>query len=214
MGIPMQQKTSQRKQVRSVIEKVDGFEVDLQRLFEAVNQSSMTTNRRINELALIEEAVVELLGPENVDSKMKEISERKMLQSLESAKEALAVGLAKGDLIQVAAITGASLVVGREFDDKGEAVFPGRVQLQMSGIKPEFQEKLLGQAPGTMIDTNGGKFEVLEVYDVVQKVKTVQATDGDPLIAPEFKAPVAEDFGAANADTVAQLEAQLQPEAA
>jgi hypothetical protein len=115
------------------------------------------------------EAVAELVGGEAIDAKMKEIADRKTMQQLERAKAAVVAALEKGELVKVAAVTEKSLIVGRELDKDGQVVYPGHVQLKFSDIKPEFQVKLLEQHPGAQIETtNGVKFEVLEVYDMVQ----------------------------------------------
>jgi hypothetical protein len=183
----------------------------MQRVFEAVNQSSMMMNQRTNELGAITEAVVELFGAEVVDAKIKEIADRKTLENLDRAKAAVAAGVEKGELVKANAIGDKSLVIGREIETKGEIVFPGQVQLQMSAIKPEFQEKLKGQGAGFQIETpNGGKFEVLEVSRRGEPSppslwQLLRRRHRDPGPASEVVAAVTP------AETVEQLEKALAP---
>ncbi len=208
MSNNLQRNLSQRKQVRSALERIDGLEQELPRIVLAINEALEGAGQRVGQLANIVEAVVELFGADTVDAKIKEIADRKITANLERAKQALADGLEKGDLLKADAIGEKALVVGRELDKDGNVVFPGRVQLTFAGIKPEFQEKLKGQGVGTIIETPaGGKFEVLEVYDVVEKAPP--AAEAAPTEAPA--APEAAPEAPAPAETPAALEAALAP---
>lgn len=191
-----QPKLSQRKQIKSVVERVDTLEGDVQRIYEAVNQTITNSDERIRQLASLSEAYMELLGTEAVDAKLKEINERRQLESVERAKAVVVDGLTKGTLVKALVIGKDSIIAGREIDKDGQVVFPGFVQLKFAAVKPEFQEKLTGQGAGTMIETPTGKFEVLEVFDPV-----------------EAKAEAATPAEVPAADTVPQLEAALSPTA-
>jgi hypothetical protein len=163
------QKVSQRKQVRSALERIEGLEQEMPRIVMAVNEALTGQGQQVQQLASIVEAVVELFGSDTVDAKIKELADAKVTKNLANAKAALEKGLASGEVVLADAINDNSLVVGREFKADGEVVFPGRVQLQFRAIKPEFQEKLRGQGVGFTVETaGGGKFEVLEVYTVVE----------------------------------------------
>lgn len=200
-------KVSQGKKIKSALERLDILEGDVQRLFSAVNESSMVARQGTAELASLLEAVVELLGAETVDAKVKEIAERKQLENLARAEAALAAGLEKGELVKADKVSEVSVIVGKEIDEKGEVIFPGKVQLQTSAIKPEFKEKLLGQGVGTVIDAPRGKFEVMAIYDVVAKPET--PAEAAPAEAPAPTQPAATEATAA--ETVEQLESALKP---
>lgn len=183
------EKLTQRKQIKSALERIDDVEQELPRIVAAVNEVLAGQNQRTAELAAILEAAVELLGAETVDAKVKEISERKVTQDLEKAQAALVAGLADGQLVKAEVIGEQTLVVGREFKEDGELVFPGRIQLTFAGIRAEFQAKLKGQGVGFTVETvDGGWFEVLEVYDVVEKPKFNGAplVDGLPVEGEEW----------------------------
>lgn len=161
---------SQRKQVKSAIERIDALEQELPRLVMGVNEALSNHAQRTAELASIVEAVVELFGSEVVDAKIKEISDRKVLANLDAAEKNLEKAKGAGEAVKADAIDSKSLIVGREFDKDGNVVFPGKAQLTYEAIKPEFQKKLLGQSAGFQVETpNGGKFEVLEVYKIIEK---------------------------------------------
>lgn len=201
MSNGMQRQMSQRKQVKSALERIEALEQTVPQIVMGVNQAFNQQGQRQEQLAAIVEAVVELFGAETVDAKIREIADRKVLQNLAKAQEALKEGLEKGEVLKAETINEKSLVVGREIDKDGNPVFPGRVQLTFSAIKPAFQEKLKGQAAGFSVETeNGSKFEVLEVYDVVEK-KAEAPAETVGLAAP---APV---------ETPADLDAALAPKA-
>lgn len=187
---------SQRKQVRSALERIDTLEQDVPRIFQAVNEALTQSNQRMSQLGKVLEAVVELFGSETVDAKIKEIDTRNVQAQADGARAALEAGVADGTLVSALDINDKSLIVGREIDADGNVVFPGRVQLMFSGIRPEFQEKLLLQGPGFVVETqNGGKFEVLEVYNVVEKAPVVEepaATAAVEQLNEELTPPTAE----------------------
>jgi hypothetical protein len=192
------QRQSHRKQVKSALERIDVLEETLPQVVAGVNQALNQQGQRMEQLASILEAVVELLGTSTVDAKIKEISDKKTLQNLERAKKALEDALAKGEVVKTDKISEKSLVVGREVDKDGNPVFPGRVQLAYHSIKTEFQEKLKGNGVGFVVETaNGSKFEVLEVYDVVEKQTETSAPT--PVLAEtpaDLDAALAEKAGA------------------
>lgn len=168
---------SQRQQVRTALERISDLEQQMPQIIVGINQALNAASTRASELASVIEAISEILGTEVVDAKIKEISERKALQNLASAQDALQKGLEDGSVVKTDSITANSLVVGRELDKDGNPVFPGRVQLTYAAIRPDFQKKLLGQSAGFVFSTSesespnpeDGKFEVLEVYNIVPK---------------------------------------------
>ena len=172
MSNPMQRQLSQKKQVKSALERIDQIEEDIPQIVLGVNDALLELRgelrNRISPLAQITEALTEILGSDIVDAKIKEIDQRKTMARVETAKKNLEDGLAKGTVVKADAISDKSLIVGRETDKDGQVIFPGRAQLTFDKVAPEFQDKLLGQGVGFQVDTQtGGKFEVVEVYDVV-----------------------------------------------
>ena len=168
MGKEMERILNQKRQVKSALERIDAIEQELPRVISAVNEVLMQNNQRVTGLAEVVEAVVELFGSETVDAKITEVRTRKLAAQAAQAKENLEKAVVEGKILATATVEEDSLIVGRESDAEGNIAGPGRVQLLFSGIRPEFQEKLKGQAAGFSVTTeNGGKFEVLEVYKVL-----------------------------------------------
>lgn len=183
MSNSMQRQLSQKKQVKSALERIDQLEQDIPQIVMGVNEAIMGQRQATGELAQVVEALTEIIGSGNVDSKIKEIQERKTLARVEQAKKNLEDGLEKGTVVKADAISDKSLVVGRETDKDGNVVFPGRAQVTFDQIAPEFQDKLLGQGAGFAVETKaGGKFEVVEVYDVITTA-TGTAAEATPVEA-------------------------------
>lgn len=179
MATNFNKQVSQRKQVKSITEKVEelqGAFMAIQDFVPSINEAFSRSDRQLGELALIVEAVVELFGPATVDAKIKEVADRKALAGLEQAQANLKAGLERGDLVVVDKVGEKSLVVGREIDSNGVVSFPGRAQLVFSQIKPDFSAKLLGQQVGFVMETSNGKFEVQEIYDIVDRAPSNDPT--------------------------------------
>jgi hypothetical protein len=180
MSNPVQRQLSQKKQVKSALERIDQLEQDIPQIVMGVNQAIVSQRTGLGELAAVVEAVTEILGASTVDAKIKEINERKVNAKLDAAKKALEEGLANGEIVKADAVSDKSLIVGKEYDKDGNVLAPGRAQITFDGIMPEFQDKLLGQGAGFQVETkNGGKFEVVEVYDVVAKPVTAEPAPAD-----------------------------------
>ena len=173
-----QKALSQKKQVKSALERIGELEGVLPQIIAGFNQALMQLEQRLGEFGEAIDALVELAGGKDlVDSVIQSHRVARATANLNAA-------LARGDLVKVEAVSEKSVIVGREFDKDGNLVPPGRVQLSFRGFKPEFREKLLGKGVGFVFDigaelaeTTGtpagetvtGKFEVSEVYDRVEK---------------------------------------------
>lgn len=82
-------------------------------------------------------------------------------------KESLEEGVKEGFLTVSEKVGERTLLVGRYSDKDGKVEEPGRVQLAMPAVAEPFRGKLLGQAAGASLDLpTGGKFELLEAYEV------------------------------------------------
>lgn len=176
----IERQLSQRKQVKSALERIETLEQTLPQITAGINGAFQQVEGKFAELAEILDALVDLTGKEQVDSQLKETRERKAQEAVEEAKAAIAAAVEAGRLQAAASIGGQTIVVGKESDKDGNVAAPGRIQLNMAQIKPEFQEKLLGQAPGFSFDLpTGGKFEVTEAYDFVAPVESTEAAPAE-----------------------------------
>lgn len=135
---------------------------------QAFQELTQQFTQPISQLTELVEALSSIVGKEKVNEAVDGIRKARVEESAESAKKALDSLVDQGVAVPTTAIGENSIVVGREYDKDGALLHPGRVQLQWSYIKPEFQEKLKGQGPGAKIEAgNGNTFEVVEAYDIV-----------------------------------------------
>jgi len=158
------------KKTSNALERLDQVEKTVMNIVSAVNNSISQLGNQIGGVTEVLDAVVQTLGVETIQKIMSENRVAKAEAQAESEKAALAELLAKGDIKAVDKVSEKSIVVGRETDKDGTVRLPGRAQVAFARIDPNFQPQLLGQGPGFSLDLpNGGKFEVLEAYEVVEK---------------------------------------------
>lgn len=82
--------------------------------------------------------------------------------------KALIAELVKQGVLEAAETVGElSIIVGREFDAKGNLLGIGRAQVRFDQFAESVREKVLGQGVGFVIEVETGKFEVLEIYNQV-----------------------------------------------
>lgn len=170
-----------KKQVaKGAIERISEIEQSLPGLINAVNQGFVEFNSRVAGLAEVVEALVQKLGPEEVQSILAARRTERDQQRVEQAKQWLAQQVEAGSLAPAEAVTERSLLVGVETDAEGNAVPPGRIQLTIDRVNTEIRELLMGKPAGTKIQTPGGTtFEVLEVYNITESTHTAEATAQD-----------------------------------
>lgn len=117
-------------------------------------------------------AIVEILGEDVVDAKMKEQQERATAEKVAAAKQNIASGKEAGLLVAEEVIGAEALVVCVEKVD-GEVLAPGFLSVVFSALKPEYQAKLLGQRVPVTIDTApGATLTVNEAYRINQAPAT------------------------------------------
>lgn len=168
---------SLRQKTRSALDRIDAVESTINELVSSLNNVIQQLNARLADTTEKLEALTEVAGPDKVKEALRSIAVAKAEKQAASAKQALEEALMNGQLVAAQVIGENSLVVGREFDKDGNVIPPGRIQLTFGGIKSEFQDKLRGQGFGFTVETPiGGKFEVLEVYDLVANTKSDEAT--------------------------------------
>ncbi len=158
----------QKKMTKSALERIKGLEDSLQQTVQAVNQTLNLIDRRFAEIEEVL-AAVKALNPA-VENEISRARQARRDAHTEAARKALEAGVASGDIAVVEAISDKSVIVGHERNADGTDKEQARSQILFSTVKPEFQEQLRGKGIGTTITgTDGGTFEVLEVYDLVEK---------------------------------------------
>lgn len=165
MSTPKPEK-SLRSQTRSITERLTSLERNLFQFVPGVEAKIGDSDRRLADLEEKIEALIELAGASDVEQV---INRRRVEQARASAaieKQRLDDGVKEGYILPTEKVGEKSILVGTITKD-GEVVEPGRFQMTMVKVKPQFKEKLLNQAAGVVVDIeNGGKFELTEIYEV------------------------------------------------
>lgn len=169
------------RRTSNALDRLDQVEKTLPNLISAINNSLGGMSQQLNSQGKVLEAVMQLLGRESVEGTMKEIEERRAVETMESEKKALEELLAAGNIAKVEKVTEKSIIVGREYQPDGTLRHPGRAQVAFPRVDAQFQPKLKDQAVGFVMELpNGGKFEVVEIFEVVQKPDEVPADQLPP----------------------------------
>ena len=176
----MDQRQLARK-TSNALERLDQVEKTVGNIVGAVNNSLGQVSQQLGGITEVLDAVVQTLGAETIQKIMTENRQAKAEAAAQAEEAALKELLSKGDIKVAEAISEKSIVVGRETNPDGTVRAPGRAQVAFARIDPNFQGPFLGKAVGFVLDLpNGGKFEVLEIYEVVEKPETVPAESSTP----------------------------------
>lgn len=172
------------KRTTNALDRLDAVEKVLPELVTGINNSLGSMNQQLNAQGEVLDALVGLLGRDTVETAIKTNRETKATEMMEAEKKAYEELKVAGALSVVEKVTEKSIVVGREYNPDGTVRHPGRAQVAFQRVDAAFKDALLGQPAGFILELpNGGKFEVVEVAEVVQPP--------DPQ-APEQNAPAAE----------------------
>ncbi len=198
MGNPLERNLSMRKKAANAMERLDVLEAqadDVQKtlpnLARAVDQAVTNVSNEVHELRETLDAVVGLVGVAAVQQAIADSRLASMKAAAEGTKANIAKAVAEGNLVKAEKLGEKSLVVGRELRADGTEIPPGYAAFSMSTVKKSYREKLLGQAVGFVLETDGGgRFEVQGAYDGVEK----KAPEPEHAAAPaaEVPAPAAE----------------------
>lgn len=176
------------KRTTNALDRLDQIEKVLPELISGINNSFGQLSQQINAQGELLEAIVGLLGKETVESSLKENRERKATELMESEKKALEELKAAGAIAVVEKVTEKSIIVGREYNSDGSLRHPGRAQVAYARVDANFKDKLLGQAAGFVMELpNSGKFEILEVCEVIQKPDAPALPEAAAEVAAETK---------------------------
>jgi len=158
------------KRTANALDRIDGIEQTLSAIIPQINNSFANMSRQQESQGEVLEAVVTILGQDTITATVKANRDARALATMEAEKKGLEELKANGTLAAVEVVSDKSLIVGREFNADGTIIHPGRVQVAYQRVDAQFQPQLLGKGVGITFDLpKGGKFEVLEIYEVVQK---------------------------------------------
>jgi hypothetical protein len=170
------------RRTSNALDRLDQVEKTIPQLVSAINNSLGGLHQQVNSQGEVVEALVQLLGKETVESTIRDTRERRATEAMEAEKKALEELKGRGDLAAVEKVTEKSVIVGREYNPDGTVRHPGRAQVAFQRVDESFKTGLLNQPVGFILELpNKGKFEVVEIYEVVEK----------PAPAPEAPAEAA-----------------------
>lgn len=153
---------------KGAIERIADLERNNVGLAQALNQLMMQSNERFNNTAEVIAAVVEKIGPEEVQRIVEEKRVERDAAQVARAEAWLDEQVSSGKLVPADVLGEKSTLVGVEYTVEGEPIPPGRIQIPFSSVLPDLKPQLEGKGAGTRITTAGGTtFEVLEIYDAV-----------------------------------------------
>jgi len=168
-----------RARERNALERISALEGDLGSLFSAVQNAVGELEKRIVTASEVIDAMVRVLGQDVVEQAVITAREERAAEAAVKAKEGLDKALAAGQLKPIEKIAEDSIITGVESDKDGVPLKPGYVQLQVSGVKPEYKEPMIGQGVGYKFNTTeGNTFEVTGVYAPVPQPEV-------PVLTPE-----------------------------
>ena len=165
------------KKTNNLTQRLDDLEKSMVAFTTAVNDGFQRIDNQLGNqvggLTQVMDAIVTILGLENVQKTLVELQMEKEKARIEAEKakgeadaRALAEGVANGTFRVANVVTDKCTVVGTETTPDGNAVGSGRIQFEFNRVGEPIQKGLVGQAVGYVLDlSNGNKFEVKEIYE-------------------------------------------------
>jgi hypothetical protein len=172
----------QKKIKKSAIERISGVEQAVAETVSAVNRSFGLISQRFQEMDDWKEGVLRALGltADAVNDAIKANRLDRVTAQVNAAKAALEAGVTNGDIVETDTVTANSLIVGRELNNDGTEIPPGRAQLLVSTLSQAIQEQLLGKGVGTVATiTPEAKIEVTQIFNLVEKETPAAEADAD-----------------------------------
>lgn len=161
---------SQRKQVKTALERITAMEEVLPKIISSTNNGFNEVLNRLDSLTDTVLALVELVGQDKVEATITQQAAAKRQAQEESAKENLAKALAGGAVKVVDSVTANTLIVGREYAKDTDPSKGARVQTPYNRCRPEHQQQLLGKTVGAVLDLGASMFEILEIYEIISQL--------------------------------------------
>lgn len=201
---------SVKNRVKSALERIESIEGDLPKLVAGVNNGFANLEQRLNEFTEILNAISQLVGEKTVGDQVTSNRIARAEAMAQAQKEGLEKALAEGKVTVAEAAGEKTVIVGKEFDKDGNLIPPGRIQMEFRQIVPSFKEKFTGIKVGGTVETpNGGKIEVVELYDIADPPPEAANADAPADVATD----AADAAPAAAAPATAAVAADATPTA-
>jgi len=165
------------KELQSQSKRLEALEKALEAQNESVKQIVTAANATFSQLHRAVEvsnemlnSVIGILGPAQVQDEIERNRKLALDNQVAESKAGIAKALESGDLVVAEKASEKSFVAGVEVKADGVAVPPGWAFVPMTKIEEEFRTQLIGQSVGFKVQTKeGGHFELLEIYEPVEK---------------------------------------------
>ncbi|WNM70296.1 hypothetical protein [Myxococcus phage Mx1] len=165
--------STQPKKTPTVLERLDLVEESLGSLASFSQKELTLLKSRVLSVVEILNAVIKASGDgfeEKVQAELEKAQANRDQERIVREKALLESLVRAGAYAPAQKIGPLSLVVVREFNERGETL-SDRVQAKFSQFGPEAQTALLDKEVGYVLDLPGGKLEVIEIYDLVPETK-------------------------------------------
>jgi len=157
----------------------------IKQIVMAVNGALGQQSRSLEEYKEMLNAVIGILGPQQVQAEIENARVMALQLQVEETKASIAKALEEGEVVRAEKASERSFVAGVETKPDGTAIPPGWAFVPMAKIEEEYRAQLVGQGVGFKITTKeGGFFELLEIYEAVEKPAEAPTTEAPPEAAP------------------------------
>ncbi len=160
-------KTPTKQAVRSLSDRVGGLEQNVARALIGIQGRFEGFEGRLSPVEELVDALVDIQGRAEVERLVDERRIARARALAEQEKNTLEGGVRDGYVTAAEVVGEKSIIVGKYVNADGVVIEPGRAQLVIPGVAPQFREKLVGKGAGTVLDLpNDETFELLEIYEV------------------------------------------------
>jgi len=148
---------------------------DLKNIADFVNREAAKSASATEAIAEIIDAVVSVVGKEQVDEALRKVREEKDTQQVTRIKDGIAEAVAAGVLKVTEAIDGQSVVCFSEKMEDGSVVRPGYAAAPLSNFAKSTKEALIGKKVGDAVSGVGNTTLTVEgIYVLAQPAAPVR----------------------------------------
>lgn len=161
-----------------------------QKLSADFNQMAQAVSQRLNALDEVLAVLVEEIGAEEVDSRIQARRLKARLSEVDRSKQAIADGVEKGLLTEVAAVGEDSLLVGFETDAQGVVENPPFSSIPFAQLQPHLKERFAGAKAGDRVEIDGGTFTIDNIFRIEkEKIEAAAAAERDAALRAASEVP-------------------------
>lgn len=197
MNTPTAPKPSVQQRVTLLEDNIVRLDRTIQVVAQQADASLAEAHRQLGQLvpannaqAAVINALVEILGQDEVQRVMERQQREQEIKDAEAKKSALKEAVVAGRLVAVTKVDEESVIEGVEFGADNQPVHPGYMQFTFQKVLPELRERVLGKTVGERVETakEGHTFLIEGIWHLVQPVPPPEG--GQPTAAAQ-EAPAA-----------------------